>query len=279
MDPSARLSASFLPRPPGATTAPGDRSGSGRLAGPHRCFREMNQVYARRLRLLSMAAILRCAHCCSNVIVSGSASADGFPMIGYNADSAALHGAISHWPAAKHAPGTMREIYSWDLGWKLGEIPEAATTYNVIGNANDQGLVIGETTLGGLTELSNVGKDARNGTILDYGQLIYVTLQRAATAREAIATMHELTSKYGYASDMEGFSIGDARSGEVWYMEVRADSRLGSGLWLWLWFGCSSRHPDSLDAAHPNPNPNPNPSPSPNHVGCHAAGVVHGVHR
>ena len=158
-------------------------------------------------------------------------------MIGYNADSAALHGAISHWPAAKHAPGTMREIYSWDLGWKLGEIPEAATTYNVIGNANDQGLVIGETTLGGLTELSNVGKDTRNGTILDYGQLIYVTLQRAATAREAITTMHELTSKYGYASDMEGFSIGDARSGEVWYMEARVDSRLGSGLWLWLGLG------------------------------------------
>ena len=199
----------------------------------------MNQVYARRLRLLSMAAILLCAHCCSNVIVSGSASSDGFPMIGYNADSAALHGAISHWPAAKHAPGAMREIYSWDLGWKLGEIPEAATTYNVIGNANDQGLVIGETTLGGLTELSNVGKDARNGTILDYGQLIYVTLQRAATAREAITTMHELTSKYGYASDMEGFSIGDARSGEVWYMEVRVDSRLGSGLWLWLGLGCT----------------------------------------
>ena len=96
------------------------------------------------LRLLSMAATLHCAHCCSNVLVSGSASADGFPMIGYNADSAALHGAISHWPAGKHAPGTMREIYSWDLGWKLGEIPEAATTYNVIGNANDRGLVIGD---------------------------------------------------------------------------------------------------------------------------------------
>ena len=64
-----------------------------------------------------------------------------------------------------------------------------------------------------------------------------MTLQRAATAREAIATMHELTSKYGYASDMEGFSIGDARSGEVWYMEARVDSRLGSGLWLWLGLG------------------------------------------
>ena len=95
-------------------------------------------------RLLTLAAILHCASCCSNILVSGSASADGFPMIGYNADSAALHGAISHWPSAKHAPGTMREIYSWDLGLKLGEIPEAAVTYNVVGNANDQGLVIGD---------------------------------------------------------------------------------------------------------------------------------------
>ena len=75
----------------------------------------------------------------------------------------------------------MRPIYSWDLGRYLGSIPEPATTYNVMGNANDQGLVIGETTLGGLKELSNVGKDHRNGTILDYGQLIWVTLQRAAT--------------------------------------------------------------------------------------------------
>ena len=70
-------------------------------------------------------------------------------------------------------------------GWKLGEIPEASSTYNVIGNGNCQGLVIGETTLGGLSELSNVGKDHRNGTIIDYGQLIWVTLQRAATARGA----------------------------------------------------------------------------------------------
>ena len=76
------------------------------------------------------------------------------------------------------------------------------------------GLVIGETTLGGLSELSNVGKDWRNGTILDYGSLIYVTLQRAKTSREAIDVIYQLTSTYGYASDMEGFSMSDP-SGEV----------------------------------------------------------------
>ena len=75
-------------------------------------------------RLLT-CTLIGAASCCSNLLVTRSASADGNSMIAYNADSAALHGAVSHWPAGKHAPGAMREIYSWDLGWKLGEIPEA----------------------------------------------------------------------------------------------------------------------------------------------------------
>jgi dipeptidase len=156
---------------------------------------------------------------CTNLLVTPTASADGSSMVAYNADSAALHGAVSHWKGGSHPPGAMRDVYSWDLGKFLGSIPEADHTYNVMGNANCQGLVIGETTLGGLSELSNVGKDFRNGTILDYGQLIWITLQRAATAREAIDVMADLTAKYGYASDMEGFSITDP-SGEVWYMEL-----------------------------------------------------------
>ena len=169
--------------------------------------------------LLPLATIFTAAKCCSNILITPGASADGNAMIAYNADNAALHGAISHWPAKEHAPGTMRDVYSWDLGIYLGSIPEKARTYNVMGNANCQGLVIGETTLGGLSELSNVGKTGANGTILDYGSLIYITLQRAATAREAITTIADLTNKYGYASDMEGFSLSDP-SGEVWYMEL-----------------------------------------------------------
>ena len=183
---------------------------------------------------------------CSNILITPGASASGHAMIAYNADDAALHGAISHWPAAKHPKGAMRPIYSWDLGRYLGSIPEPATTYNVMGNANDQGLVIGETTLGGLKELSNVGKDYRNGTILDYGQLIWVTLQRAKTAREAIALMHKLTTEFGYASDMEGFSIGDA-SGEVWYLEFIGKGGFEKGaVWVAL------RVPDGHIAAHAN---------------------------
>ena len=168
------------------------------------------------MRSLSILFLLPVADGCSNILVSPGASADGASMISYNADDAALWGGVSHWPAGDHAAGEMREVYSWDLGIKLGEIPEASSTYNVIGNANDQGLAIGETTHGGLSELSNVGKDYRNGTILDYGSLIWITLQRAATAREAIATMGALVNKYGYASDMEGFSIADSKEVRSW---------------------------------------------------------------
>ena len=106
--------------------------------------------------------------------------------------------------------------------------------------------MIGETTLGGLTELSNVGKDYRNGTILDYGQLIYVTLQRSSTAREAIDTIYALTQEYGYASDMEGFSISDP-SGEVWYMELIGKGGFEKGI-LYV----ALRIPDGHVAAHAN---------------------------
>lgn len=51
---------------------------------------------------------------------------------------------------------------------------------------NDRQLIIAETTYGGRPELA----DPDGG--IDYGSLIYITLQRAATAREAIATIVEL---------------------------------------------------------------------------------------
>ena len=88
----------------------------------------------------------------------------------------------------------------------LGEIPEAEETYNVVGNTNEYGLSIGETTFGGIEALSK-----QNGAIIDYGSLIWITLQRSKTAREAIHTMVQLTDTYGYASSGESFSIADGK--------------------------------------------------------------------
>jgi len=74
---------------------------------------------------------------------------------------------------------------------------------------NEHGLTIAESTWGGRPELEGSG-------IIDYGSLIYITLQRAKTAREAIDVMTGLVRDYGYASSGESFSIADAD--EVWVM-------------------------------------------------------------
>jgi dipeptidase len=78
----------------------------------------------------------------------------------------------------------------------MGQIPQVPETYNVVGNGNEFGLVIGESTFGGVTEVAS-----QPDAIIDYGSLIYLTLQRAKTAREAIATMDQLMTDYGYASE------------------------------------------------------------------------------
>ena len=106
----------------------------------------------------------------------------------------------------------MLDIYEWDSGRKLGQIKQASVTYNVVGNINEHQVAISETTYGGLDYL----KDKRG--IIDYGSLIYITLQRAKTAREAIKIMSELVAEYGYCSGGESFSISDAN--EAWIMEM-----------------------------------------------------------
>ena len=107
-------------------------------------------------------------------------------MIAYNADSGSLMGTLGLYPKKQNiAPNTNRSIWDWDASTFNGVIPEASETYNVVGNVNEYGLIIGETTFGGLPQLNGHG----TGAVMDYGSLIWVTLQRAKTAREAIKMM------------------------------------------------------------------------------------------
>jgi dipeptidase len=152
------------------------------------------------------------AQACTNFLVTKGASVDGSTMITYAADSHYLYGELYFWPAAKHAAGTMLKVYEWDTGKFLGEIPQVAQTYRVVGNMNEFQLAIGETTYGGRNELVDTTG------LIDYGSLIYITLQRAKTAREAIKIMAELVAEYGYYSSGESFSIADPN--EVWIMEL-----------------------------------------------------------
>ncbi len=177
---------------------------------------------------------------CTNLIAGKKATADGSVMVTYAADSHTLYGALYHQPAAKHAPGTMRKVIEWDTGKLLGEIPEVAETYNVVGNMNEHQLVIAESTWGGLPEL----EDTTGQSIIDYGSLIYITLQRAKTAREAIDIMADLVEKYGYASSGESFSIADPN--EVWVMEMIGKGAEKGAVWI------AVRIPDDAISGHAN---------------------------
>jgi dipeptidase len=160
-------------------------------------------------------------------------------MITYAADSHELYGELYYRPAAKFSPGATFQVHEWDSGKPLGVIAQAEQTYRVVGNMNEFQLVIGETTFGGREDLVN-----KNGAI-DYGSLIYLALQRAKTAREAISTMNALVEQYGYASEGETFSIADPN--EVWLMDFigKGPDRKGAA---WV----AMRIPDGFVAAHAN---------------------------
>lgn len=191
--------------------------------------------------VLSAAMLLASsgAFACSNLIVGKKASVDGSVMVSYNADDYGMFGHLCHYPAGTHPKGTMRQIYDWDSGVYHGEIEEAPVTYNVIGNINEFQLSIGETTYGGREEMVD------STGILDYGSLIYVTLQRAKTAREAISVMTSLVEKYGYNSEGETFSICDPN--EAWIMEMQGTGA-GSKSVVWV----ALRIPDNAICAHAN---------------------------
>ena len=179
------------------------------------------------------------ANACTNFLITKGASTDGSCMISYAADSHVLYGELYHYPAADHEPGSMRDVYDWDGGAYLGKIPEVAHTYNVVGNMNEWQVAIGETTYGGIESLWH------GQGIIDYGSLIYITLQRAKTAREAIKIMGELVFNYGYVSEGESFSICDTE--ECWILEMIGKGPQNKGA-VWV----ARRIPDGYVSGHAN---------------------------
>lgn len=199
-----------------------------------------------RHKFLSAALAIVLAGCaseafgCTNLIATKGAMADGSNVVTYAADSHSLYGELYHQPAADHPQGAMRKVYEWDTGKYLGEIPEVPHTYNVVGNMNEHQLVIAESTWGGRKECA----DTTGNSIIDYGSLIYITLQRAKTAREAIDIMADLVDKYGYASSGESFSIAD--KDEVWVMELIGKGAEKGAVWI------AVRIPDGAISGHAN---------------------------
>ena len=197
----------------------------------------------KKILLAVMLLATSYASACTNFIVGKNASADGSVICSYNADSYGMFTGLYHFPAGKHAPGTMRPVYDWDTNKYLGEILEAEETYNVIGNINEWQVTIGETTFGGREEMVDTTG------IIDYGSLIYIALQRSKTAREAIQVMTTLVEQYGYCSEGETFTICDPN--EAWIMEMMgcaSDRKLSKERTVWV----AIRIPDDAICAHAN---------------------------
>ena len=190
------------------------------------------------LTILLGVAVWR-ADACTNFIVTKGASTDGSVMVSYAADSHQLYGALYFVPGGKFKAGEMLRVEEWDTGKYLGDIPQIPTTHTTIGNMNSHSLIIAETTYGGRAELEDP-----NGT-MDYGSLIYIALQRAKTAREAIAVIADLAATHGYASSGESFSIADKN--EAWIMELISKGKFGKGI-VWV----ARRIPDGYVSAHAN---------------------------
>ena len=161
---------------------------------------------------LAVVALEAPGNTCTNVIVTRGASKDGSVLVSYAADSHHLYGELYYQPAMDWKPGSLLPVYDWDTNRYLGDIEQVEHTFQTVGNMNEYQLIITETTWGGRPELED-----KNGGI-DYGSLIYITLQRAKTAREAIDIIVELANEYGYASEGETFSIADKH--EAWIMEI-----------------------------------------------------------
>ena len=191
--------------------------------------------------LLMTAALVFCidSNACTNVLVTKGASTDGSNMISYAADSHQLYGELYFAPAGVWNSGDQRKINEWDTGKFLGYIPQVSRTYQRVGNMNEYQLIIAETTYGGRSEL----EDPKG--IMDYGSLIYVALERAKTAREAIDIIVDLANTYGYYSSGESFSLAD--KDDVWVMDLIGKGPDNKGI-VWV----ARRVPDGYICAHAN---------------------------
>lgn len=176
---------------------------------------------------------------CTNLIVGKKASADGSVFCTYSCDDYGMFRQLDFYASATHAKGEMVDIVDLDTHQFHGRIPQAAETYKVVGNINEYQVTIGETTFGGREEMVD------STGLFDYGSLMLMGLQRAKTARQAIAVMTSLAEQYGYNSEGETFTICDAN--EAWIMEMMGCGP-GSKSVVWV----ALRVPDEAICAHAN---------------------------
>lgn len=171
---------------------------------------------------------------CTSIMVGRLASTDGSVITCHTCD-----GNYRQWvnivPHRKNSSGSTNKIYERKMhtatpadirGLILkGEIPEVPETFAFLNTAypalNEQGLAIGETTIGGRQELYNPEG------IFMIEELERLMLERCKTAREAIKLAGQLVKEYGYGDYGECLTIADSQ--EVWHFEIFGAGPLEKG--------------------------------------------------
>jgi len=175
---------------------------------------------------------------CTNLLVTPGASRDGSAFLVYTNDGEWLY-QLTNTPAKDHKPGDSIAFPAGSKG-KPGKIHQVPHTYAVIGfQMNEHQLAIGETTFTGREELWNHTK------FLQYWHLMSLALERAKTAREAIAVITSLVEQYGYGSEGESISIVDKK--EAWILEMIGTGEGGNGA-IWV----AMKVPDGYISTHAN---------------------------
>jgi dipeptidase len=177
-------------------------------------------------------------HACTSIIVSRGASKDGSVFVTYSADAPFMP-RLLRVAGGEHPAGSMVDVRGWENDEIRGQIPQAPRTFTVVGLMNENQVSLGETTTGGRRELVD-----RKG-LIDYDALMFLTLQRAKSARDAIRIIDQLANEHGYGSSGETFSIAD--KDEAWLMELIGKGSGRKGI-VWV----AARVPEGSITAHAN---------------------------
>ena len=200
----------------------------------------MKRILTAALLLFVLSWQTQPCQACTNFLLSRGSTADGSTMITYAADSHTRYGQLRYHPGGTHQPGEVLSLYNYGSLKHQIDIPQAARTYRVVGFINEHQFAMGETTWGGIAPLSKGNLEG-----IDYGNLIYLALQRARNCREAIRVMADLVATYGYADGGETFSLADPN--EVWLFEITSKGQEEKGA-VWV----ARRVPEGYVSAHAN---------------------------
>lgn len=190
---------------------------------------------------------------CTSITAGKLATADGSVITSHTDDSHRTRSWMDIIPAQKHKADAVVPMYKRTATDEfampsyahehIGDIPQVEHTFGYINTAypcmNEKQLAIGESTFGGREVLQS------DKGLIDCQRLCRLMLERCTTARQAIETAGELTSKYGWNDAGECLTIADKK--EVWHFEIVGPGKGKTGA-IWV----AQRVPDDHISVNAN---------------------------